>query len=122
MFTVVDAVYLFFKLFTHRLLKKVKGKLKDLPDSTGSRETKKRNDKHLSQHADRQTDCPPPHLLHLPKGNKVRLCLHNATEAHLDDLFIKGGGLKTKSEALALCVQQSTCGYFLRVKIVSMFH
>lgn len=51
-----------------------------------------------------QSDCPPPRLLHPPKGNKTILCVRTPY------ILTKGGGLKTKSEALALYVCNGALG------------
>lgn len=77
---------------------------------------------HLSPHTERPIALPLNQLLHLPKGNKIFVFTY-ATEAHLDDLLTKGGGLKTKSEARALCVCVTEhLVHLWRVETVSMFH
>lgn len=59
----------------------------------------------------RATDCPPPRPLFTPKGNKTNVCLRTPEKGAFDDLLTKGGGLKTKSEALALYVSNRALRY-----------
>lgn len=92
------------RLFTYHLLTKVcyKTFLTVLEAWSQQHARQKKILKKIFLHI--QSDCPPPRLLHPPKGNKTFLCLH------MPHILTKGGGLKTKSEALVLYVCNRALG------------
>lgn len=81
--------------------------LKDLPDNTGSMKSVacQAIKRWTSFTTYRETECPPPRPTLTPSHREQNIFVFTyATEALSDDLLTKGGGLRTKSKALALYV------------------